>query len=194
MKKFFISKKFLFPVIFLILGVFSLEALSRNRKCENNCGVTHCLGLPSFSSPEVSSQNRSLWTDLSKRINAGEKISKKEYREAADKLIIEISPDMLGNCYNGLSCKGFGRGYVRNDLPAEAEKFVKRHELEHLLQTGHEKNAEFSANLAAGKEYPIGLLQTVFFSLKNRFKYQESWLCYVLTIWGTFRIYFFPFN
>jgi len=128
--------------------------------------------------------------ELKNKISNGEKISKEEYRQAADNLILEVDPEVLGGCYNGKSC---GRlGYVRNDLLSEAKKFVKRHELEHLLQTGVEKNREFSANLAAGREYPLGLLQTIFFSLQNRFKYQESPLCYILTVWATFKVYFLP--
>ena len=175
----------------IILIIFSLETLSRIHQCQIPSPSLYCSDLPGFSSSEILSQ-KSLLAKLKETRNADEKISKEEYRQTADSLILEVNPEVLKGYNNGKSCSGFGIGYVRNDLQAEAKKFVKRHELEHLLQTGTEKNREFSANLAAGKEYPFGLLQTTFFSLHNRAKYQESPLCYILIIWKTFKTYFLP--
>jgi len=186
------KKKIILLLIFLVLAIFSLETLSRTRPCKNNCVVAHCSSLPGFSSPEVSFQNLSLLNDLKSKRNAGEEISKEEYRQTADKLILKVSPEKLNGCLNGQACVGLNIGYVRNDLPAEAEKFVKRHELEHLFQTGVKEKWEFLANLSAAKEYPVGLFETIFFSLKNRIKYQDSTLCYFLTTWETFKTYFLP--
>lgn len=186
------KKKLLLVLISLALVILSLEGLSKIRQCRNSCVQIYCSDLPSFSSPEISSQNRSLLADLRSTGSAGERISKEGYRQAADKLILEISPEMLGGCLNGRACSGFGIGYVRNDLPAKAKKFVKRHELEHLLQTGVGQHQEFLANLAAGKEYPMGLIESIFFSLKTRRQYQESLLCHILATWKTFKIYFLP--
>ncbi len=134
-------------------------------------------------------EREKLIIDLKSRIAAGNKITKEEYRQAAEGLILAVNPSSLGY-YNGIACGNMG--YVRNDLPAEAEKFVERHELEHLLQTGKEKSREFSADLAAVKEYPWGLLQTILFSLRERAKYYNSPQCYVSTLWKTFKVYFLP--
>lgn len=185
-------KKILFTFFIIsILIIFSLEILSKiyQNKCRHPYFSSPCLELREESQSLISPDESFLLANLKNKRESGEKTSKEEYRSAADKLILEVSSELLPG-RNGQSCSNFG--FVRNDLPVQAKKFVKRHELEHLLQTGKERNREFSANLAAGKEYPLGLIQTIFFSLKSRAKYYDSPLCYILTSWKTFKIYFLP--
>jgi hypothetical protein len=173
---------FIFLVIFIFI-IFSLETLSKIYKCETSIPLSAC--------PIIIKEENKLLSDLRNKRLAGEKISKEEYRQVADKIILEVDPDLIGGYYNGITCDNMG--YVRNDLPKEAKKYVKRHELEHLLQTGEERNPEFSASFAGAKEYPRGVIQTVLFSLKTRVKYYDSPTCYLLTLWELFKIYFLPF-
>jgi hypothetical protein len=134
-------------------------------------------------------EREKLLADFKSRIATGDEITKEEFRQAAENLILKINPNDLGRL-NGIACSNVG--YVRNDLSAEATKFVQRHELEHLLQAGTVKNREFSANIAAAKEYPWGLLSTITFSLRERAKYYDSSFCYISSLWKTFKVYFIP--
>ena len=117
-------------------------------------------------------------------------ISAEVYREALDEIIFEVAPEKL-NGFNGVACNGVG--YVRVDLPAQAKLFVKRHELEHLLQTGAQSNREFAANLVAAQEYPFGLMATVVFTLKNVGQADASLGCIIGALWQSFKLYFLPF-
>lgn len=185
-------KKIFFILIILIIGItiatiLFLEIFSRIYKCEASSQslIFSCLNNP------VSLKEELLVNLRDKRMR-GEKISKEEYRQAAEIFILEVDPKEFGGYLNGIACKNYG--YVRNDLPKRAKKYVRRHELEHLLQTGKEKNYEFSANFAAGKEYPLGLIETIFFSLKHRAEYYDSPICYILSLWKIFKTYFYPFS
>lgn len=182
-------KKIIFILLIVsVLIIFSLEVLSKNYKCQ----ISKPRPPLHLCARDISTSENKMWLKYlrDKRLG-GEVISKEEYKQVADLLIYEVDPITLGGYLNGKSCGDYG--YVRNDLPIEAKKFVKRHELEHLLQTGKERKPEFSANLAAGKEYPLGLIQTIFFSIKNRAKYYDSPLCYTLSLWKTFKVYFLSF-
>ena len=177
---------FILLIVFVLI-IFSLEILSKNYKCQVSKPIPPVHLCERNILPE---EDKLLKNLRDKRLRA-EKISKKEYEQAFNLLIYEVEPIRLGGYLNGIACRNYG--YVRNDLSIEAKKFVKRHELEHLLQTGEERNPEFSANFAAGKEYPLGLIQAIFFSIKNRAKYYDSPLCYILSLWKTFRVYLLPF-
>lgn len=170
-----------------LLTVLFLEISSRIYKCKILIPSVSC---PAGIQPVDVEKKYKLLTNLKDKRLANKIVSKEEYRQAANELILEVPPGFLGGYYNGKSCNNFG--YVRNDLPKEAKKFVRRHELEHLLQTGKEKNPEFAANFAAGKEYPLGFLETIYFSIWNRAKYYHSPVCYILSLWKTFKIYFLP--
>lgn len=181
-------KKIFISLIVLVGILLLLEILSKIYKCE----ILKPQPTIPLCDKSPLRQEVKLLNDLRNKRLKGEKISKEEYRQAFEILIFEVEPEILfGGYLNGKACDDYG--YVRNDLPKEAKKFVKRHELEHLLQTRKEKNPEFSANLAAGKEYPFGLIQTIFFTAKNRAKYYDSPLCYTLSLWKTFKNYFLPF-
>ena len=181
--------KIIFISLIILAGmVLLLEIFSKIYKCE-----AIKVGPPSFICFEsvLKPKQEKLLNDLRDKRLSGEKISKQEYWEAAKMLIFEVDPEKLGGYLNGIACSDYG--YVRNDLPIEAKKFVMRHELEHLLQTGKERNREFSANFVSGKEYPLGLIQTIFFSIKNRVKYHNSSICYISSLWKTFKVYILPF-
>src|SRR3989338_8631434 len=139
-----------------------LEFLSAFHKCEMPEGIVNLCD--NQDSSVDSNANEKLLDELREKRDTGKKISKNEYRHMFEKLIIEVEPETTKGL-NGQACGYFG--LVKNNLPAQSKLFVKRHELEHLLQTGQEGNPEFSANIAAAKEYPLGLMQTVVLSLKE---------------------------
>jgi hypothetical protein len=180
-------KAFLVTLSIFIVTIFSLEILSKNYKCKISIPSPRC----SVLREENFGEENKLLSDLRNKRLTRQKISKEEYLEAADKFILEVDPELMGGS-NGIACGNIG--YVRNNLPKEAKKYVKRHELEHLLQTGKERNPEFSANFAAAKEYPFGAIETVIFTLKNRAKYYQSPVCYLLMLWKNFKTYFLPFK
>ena len=127
-----------------------------------------------------------------KRIN-GEFVSKSEYRAIMEWFIVEVSEEQMPKL-NGLSCGNFG--YVREDLPEQAKLFVRRHEFEHIMQEGMdiEGNQEFLANVAAAREYPTGLIQTMIFSLRESRPAGEDVWCYFFRLWKGFKMYFLPFE
>lgn len=184
------KKMFLILLIFFALAVFSvviLEVLSKKYQCPIvRPPISACNIRPTSILPQTDSE----LSEIRVKRDTKERITKEEYRQLAEKFVREVDPNVLSGFYNGIACGNFG--YVRNDLPKEAKKYVKRHELEHLLQTGKEKNPEFSANWAAAKEYPLGFLQTIFFSAQNRAKYSDSSTCYIVSSWKTFKIYMLP--
>lgn len=179
MKKIFLFL-FLIPIL-TIISIAFLEILSRNYQCQKSSFLPACDGIEMSMAPE----EPSLLINLKNKRRAGEEILKKEYQKAMEELIREVPPERLPGL-NGVACLGFG--LVRRDLPKEAKKYVRRHELEHLLGEGD----EFRANMAAGREYPLGLILTIFFSLKDRTGYYDSPICYISTLWKTFKIYFLP--
>ena len=114
-------------------------------------------------------------------------------REELEKAVIEVDRESIGGA-NGIYCGGVA--FVSNDLPAQAELYVRRHELEHAFQFRlrmKEQNYESAANYAAAKEYPIGLGETVVFSVIESRKSFNSTACYVIALWKVFKIYFLPF-
>ena len=129
---------------------------------------------------------RQLIDDIIEKRNAGESITKAEYREAMDLLVYEVPPEQLGNV-NGVVCRQ-GVAFVNNALPRQAKIYVARHELEHLFQTPNE-NQELEANIVAGKAYPIGLLSTIVHSLIVA-KSHLSWCCFLRSSWFIFKLYF----
>lgn len=189
-----IEKIFLITIIVLIGSLVTvgivLELLSRVYECKGVFPKEFTTSCPRSPRPSNLSKNKKFIADLKEKRSRSEKISKQKYGQAADLLILEVEPAKLSYRFNGVACSS--HGYVRNDLPERAKNFVKRHELEHLLQTHQERNTEFSANLAAAREYPLGLVQTIFFSLKNRASFYDSKFCYILSLWKTFKVYFLP--
>ena len=186
-------KRLLVPIIILVLliifAVFLLERASLSYHCQP-------IKIPSWPNCEAnpSEEQQILLENIRIKRQNKEYISKKEYRLVFEKLIIEMDPEIMGSL-NGLSCGNFGM--VKNNLPPQSKLFVKRHEFEHLLQEGKimalNTNNEFLANSAAAKEYPWGLIETVFVSLKDRSKYYDSVSCYLISLWKTFKTYFLPF-
>lgn len=192
-------KRLLIPIIVLFLliifAVFLLEKTSQLYRCQ----PAKTPPWPSCGINPTGEEGRALLEKIRVRQQTREHISKGEYRLAFEKLIIETDPELMGPL-NGLSCGSFG--LVKNNLPSQSKLFVKRHELEHLLQEeriiifrerSNTTNNEFLANLAATKEYPWGLIETVFVSLKERSKYYDSTSCYLISLWKTFKVYFLPF-
>lgn len=113
-------------------------------------------------------------------------ISGEEYRQLAETLVLEVErKDIGGN--NGLACGYWG--YVAEDLSEEAKKFVRRHELVHLLGEGN----ELRANLEAGLEYPLGLVQTAITSVWRIVQTPNyPIVCKINLLWERFKMYFLP--
>ena len=115
-------------------------------------------------------------------------------REELEKAVIETDRDSIGGA-NGVYCSGVA--FVSDDLPAQAELYVRRHELEHAFQFRLqivEQNYESAANYAAAKEYPVGMVETTIFSVIKARDHFDSTTCYIVTLWETFKIYFLPFG
>ena len=85
--------------------------------------------------------------------------------EELEKAVIEVDRDTIGGA-NGVYCSGMA--FVSSDLPAQAELYVRRHELEHAFQFRlqmDEQNYKSAANYVAAKEYPVGMVETTVFSV-----------------------------
>ncbi len=190
-----LKKALLWSPILLISSIFGLELYTHNCNCtvpvatsieELNFTIPICeqdIGTYPFS---YDSEQRQLIDEIMAKRNAGEQVNKEEYRSAMDSLVYEAPPELLGNV-NGVVCRG-GVAFVRDSLPEQARRFVARHELEHLFQTSRE-NQEILANLAAGKEYPLGLISTVVSSLVEA-KSKLPWCCFLKSSWFAFKLYF----
>lgn len=170
----------------LLMSIIGLEIVSRTYSCRDKVA-------PDFMVIKICEQERTVYNEeemalleeLRTKRTAGISISKATYREAIDRLVTEVEPDLLGPA-NGAICT---IAYVRNDLPAQAKLFVKRHEFEHLLQEPGMENLEVAANVVAAKAYPLGLVQTVLYSLQEA-KKDMPWLCFLISSWSIFKIYF----
>lgn len=169
----------------VIISIIGLEVASRTCNCSAQVD-------PDFRRIKVceqgetynSSEQAALDLMRSERTR-GLDIPKETYREKMDALVKEVDTNLLGPA-NGVVC---GKAYVRNSLPLQAKLFVKRHEFEHLMQELPMENKEASANMAAAKEYPFGLLQTIVVSLMIA-KAGLSWGCFLISSWHIFKIYF----
>ena len=122
--------------------------------------------------------------EIQARRQMREFIPEKKYMILADSLIYEVErKDIFGN--NGLTCGYFA--YISKDLPGEAKKFVKRHELAHILGIGN----EVECNKEAGRAYPIGFLETIILStLRTLFDPESPFGCKIIFLWRTFKEYF----
>lgn len=119
---------------------------------------------------------------------SGVRVSKDEYRRLAEALVFEADrKDLGGN--NGLACGYWG--YISQDLPSQSKKFVRRHELTHILGVG----IEFQANKEAGLEYPFGLIQTTLISVwRGLSTPSRPLVCKITLLWTIFKEYFLPWS
>ena len=112
--------------------------------------------------------------------------------EELEKAVIKVTRDSIGGA-NGMYCNGVA--FVSNDLPMQAELYVRRHELEHAFQYVLQMevaNPESAANYTAAKEYPIGMIETVIVSIMKGKSHFSSTTCYLIALWETFKRYFLP--
>lgn len=179
-----------FPILF-ISSIVGLEMYTGNCHC---AATKHGRADRVIPICEESSDTRFHYSleqtqriaEIKEQRSAGESITKETYREALDLLVYEVPPEQLGPA-NGVVCRG-GIAFVDESLPTQARLFVARHELEHLFQTTSE-NREVNANIAAGKEYPVGLISTIYTSLVKS-KQGRSWCCFLKSSWWIFKVYF----
>lgn len=188
-----LKKALIWSPILLVISVIGLELYTDNCNCvvaeeekANHTTIPICENGSEEYPFAYDQEQRQLIEEIIEKRSAGESVTKDEYREAMDLLVYEVPPEQL-NFVNGVVCRE-GIAFVRNSLPKQAKIYVARHELEHLFQTTRE-NAEVAANIAAGKEYPIGLISTVVSSLIEA-KSQLSWCCFLKSSWFVFKLYF----
>ena len=137
---------------------------------------------------------KKILTELRNRRSKGESISKLEYKKVFEKVIYKVPASRMGSWFGVVPQIGVDICFIRDNLPTIVANLVKRHELEHLLQTGQEKNVEWSANVAVIKEYHWRSLFMIPFAVKDRFSfYHGEPLCLVASLWVNFKKYLLPF-
>lgn len=183
-----ITLSFVWMLAICIGTIITLEILSQTSTCS--------IALISGSMPACSNN---LYLDDSNIRNYLNELSEKHSQgispspEELEKAVIEVDRNSIGGA-NGVYCGGVA--FVSNDLPVQAELYVRRHELEHAFQFRlqmEEQNYEFAANYAASKEYPIGMIETVIFSVIKARDHFDSTTCYLIALWEVFKAYFLPF-
>ncbi|MBU0708300.1 hypothetical protein KJ596_00950 [Patescibacteria group bacterium] len=99
-------------------------------------------------------------------------------------IIIVPREEIAGS--NGIACTKYG--YIANDLPYSASKFVATHEAIHLQGEVNET----ITNIKAGLRQPMGLIQTTIYSLFYSFRSQSvsEYPCVFGKLWQNFRTYF----
>ena len=179
---------FVWMLATFIGSIITLEILSRTSNCST-----------AMYSESMSACGNHLYTD---DVNAGNYLNELSEKysqgispspEELEKAVIEVDRASIGGV-NGVYCGGVA--FVSNDLPVQAELYVRRHELEHVFQFRlqmEEQNHESAANYAASKEYPIGMIETVIFSVVKARDHFDSTTCYLVALWETFKTYFLPF-
>lgn len=127
--------------------------------------------------------------ELVEKRRAGESIT----RADLDRAIILINQEEMQGI-NGVYCNELI--YVSSRLPRLARYYVARHELEHAFQhfgaADPCQNDELCANWIAGREYPLGLVQTITSSLAAAYKLYPSFQEFLFGSWGIFKCYFLP--
>lgn len=159
-----IAKLLILLIIFLILTVLSLEILSR--KCPKNKSS----GFPSCPYVEQKYVYEQMPSDLD---------------DVIKERIIYVERAGIGGA-NGVACIDYG--FVANDLPKQAKKYVATHEAIHLMGEINET----ATNYQAGRKEPLGLLQTVIYSFYIGIKKTpiEKLPCALGGLWRTFKVYF----
>lgn len=171
----------------LFVSIIGLEIATRVCDCSNQLTPEERRIVVCEENATYDNESQLLLDSLRTKRAQGITISKADYREAIDRLVIEVAQEQLG-IVNGVACRG-EIAYVAEGMPIQATLFVKRHELEHLFQSSHDEDSELEANVAAAKEYPIGLLSTIAFSVIKLGRY-FSWCCFLVIGWANFKLYF----
>ncbi len=180
------NRLFLLLLAMPLAGLVSLEAWSRQVSCPRRIGPTPACEAAGSGAYQ---EQRALAEQLAQAHARGIEPSEDQLLQA----VVEVERSQIGGA-NGLYCSGVA--FVANDMPAEAEMFVRRHEVEHAFQdilSRHPENPEFSANVAAGRQYPLGLVATTAHTIfRSRDLLDLSFGCYVARLWTSFKVYFLP--
>ena len=180
--------RFAWMLAIFIGSIATLEILSHTSNCST---ARYSESMPACDNHLYTDDaNAGIYiNELTEKYNQGISPSPEELGKA----VIEVDRDSIGGA-NGMYCSG--AAFVSNDLPAQAELYVRRHELEHAFQFRLQmdnENYESAANYVAAKEYPVGMVEiTVFSVIKARERF-DSTTCYLVVLWETFKIYFLPF-
>src|SRR3989338_3050425 len=96
--------------------------------------------------------------------------------------------------FNGVAC--FDYAFVAADLPTAAKRYVTAHEALHLVDY---RLSETQVNWKAAGREPLGMMQTVFYSVYLGVRQAgkqpvASWPCWAGRMWVVFKVYFLGGN
>jgi len=112
------------------------------------------------------------------------------FDEKLKKRVLHIPREQI-NSNNGQVC--YSTALIANDLPKFAKKYIAVHESLHLSRESNETKANFKAGL---KE-PLGLVQTVFYSISlntkvmfsKKLSFKDN-MCKIVSMYRLFKVYF----
>lgn len=174
MKKLFSVKVIASLMLITLLFFIIVELLSRI--CPAHFVVPSCLQL----SQKYKEQAPQTFNEFLPPQRQGSSIEQAVW----ESVIYVDREDLLG--VNGIACGYYA--YVANDLPHKAKRYVSIHEVIHLQGESNETKT----NLRAGALEPLGLIETVFYSIYIRFKNSspQQYPCVLGNAWSTFKRYF----
>lgn len=97
--------------------------------------------------------------------------------------VFEIERDKIGT-NNGVACSELA--FVATDLPKYAKDYVAYHEFLHTQSD----ISETLVNIKAGLKKPLGLIQTITYSLQHAFLSKSFNRCDLAGLWKIFKVYF----
>lgn len=172
---------FLLTLVFLIAAVVSLEILARIcPRTVADINYPNCTSLLIKHAPDkeiVFVKDRAGFLQQELGIS--------DMETALSSQVIDVPrSELLG--LNGIAC--FPYAFVADDLPEAARKYVATHEVIHLFGEINETKTNFRA----GIRQPVGLIQTVFYSLYLNFKDKNpgGYPCTTGRVWMIFKGYF----
>ena len=198
-------------IIFCFVILVFLTAIYYGFKIKTSPTISHlaCSELALVSQPSnVDPTINSAFDTVKIKLNENQKPTRSEYIMAGKEVVKSVKAPYMG-LLNGTTCGSVA--YVRDDLPNGATLYVRRHELEHILKNdggygdddinraipqiynAQRNNMEYETNLAAAKTHPIGMAETVIFTLVIRYKYSRSWGEYINSLISGFRTYFIKY-
>ena len=176
-----------------LAGVIALEAGSRAAVCP----ASGQDGWPAACyQKHTQEQREAVWRveELKAQRLAGHVLPEADYLDQIASVVFDADPALMAGD-NAVYCRGIV--WVRSDMPANARAFTVRHELEHVLQymlDKQELNRELSANWAAAREHPAGVIEALVFSLRTRAGEASSAPCFLIGLWDSFKRYVLPWG
>jgi len=165
----------------LLLVILGLEVANRRCPSVNERGNFSCMQV----AVETLGQDRE-W-DLSVTEMPA------DWREVIEKRVFEVERKEISG-FNGVAC--FDYAFVAADLPTAAKRYVTAHEALHLVDY---RLSETQVNWKAAGREPLGMMQTVFYSVYLGVRQAgkqpvASWPCWAGRMWVVFKVYFLGGN